>query len=290
MSRPVLLSVTLIVSLSSRPAHAEATSCLQFFPGGRAPTLTNPKLTQRTTLLCNDAFALLASGVTHGPLWSAEHPTTASLEQASHTQREGTFHSDDRIPQADQAQLEDYRKSGYDRGHMTPSGDMPGEQAQQQSFSLANLVPQAAELNRGIWAHIESAVRKLAEQEGELYLITGPAFRGDQIKAIGPNGVLVPTSTWKAVYDPRIHGTGVYVCKNTDQPTCDIVSVTTLIRVAGIDPFPALPDSLKQTVMALPLPEQGRHLPRRGKLEQKPQATGLAAWLLGWLSWLLRTW
>ncbi|MGI4793575.1 MAG: DNA/RNA non-specific endonuclease [Janthinobacterium lividum] len=150
-----------------------------------------------------------------------------SLEQASHTHREGAFHPDDRLPQVDGAQLEDYRKSGYNRGHMTPSGDMPGEQAQQQSFSLANMVPQTAELNRGIWARIESAVRKLTEQESELYLVTGPAFRGDQIKSIGPNGVLVPTSTWKAVYDPRVRGTGVYVCKNTDQPTCDIVSITT---------------------------------------------------------------
>ncbi|MGI4800411.1 MAG: DNA/RNA non-specific endonuclease, partial [Janthinobacterium lividum] len=173
MSRHLFFSLALVVSLSPRLTHAEGIGCLQFFPGGRAPALTNPKLIQRTTLLCNDAYAALASGVTHGPLWSAEHPTAASLEQASHTQREGTFHPDDRLPQADQAQLEDYRKSGYDRGHMTPSGDMPGEQAQQQSFSLANMVPQTAELNRGIWARIESAVRKLAEQEGELYLVTG---------------------------------------------------------------------------------------------------------------------
>jgi hypothetical protein len=91
---------------------------------------------------------------------------------------------------------------------MAPSGDMPTEDAQQQSFSLANMVPQTAELNRGIWAGVEMAVRTLAEREGELFLVTGPAFHGEQIRSIGSDGVLVPTSTWKAVYDPKANGTG----------------------------------------------------------------------------------
>ena len=113
-------------------------------------------------------------------------------------------------------------------------------------------------------------MRRLAEQEGELYVVTGPAFHGRQLSSIGPDGVLVPTSTWKAVYDPRAEGTGVYVCRNSQQPTCDIVPVATLARVVGIDPFPALPDRLKRQAMALPPPEdsphaRGGHKPRHHK-------------------------
>ena len=74
--------------------------------------LVNPRLAQRTTLLCNDAYAALASGITHGALWSAEHPTAASLAEAGETGRTNLFHPDDRLPFADQAQLEDYRRSG----------------------------------------------------------------------------------------------------------------------------------------------------------------------------------
>ena len=121
---------------------------------------------------------------------------------------------------------------------MTPSGDMPDEHAHGQTFSLANMVPQTAELNRGVWEGVESAVRHLAEREGELYVVTGPGFHGDRLSSIGPDGVLVPTSTWKAVYDPRAGGAGVYVCKNTDQPTCDTVPVAALVRVVDIDPLP----------------------------------------------------
>ncbi len=204
---------------------------------------------------------MLASGITHGALWSAEHPTAESLAAARSTPRQGAFHSDDRLPPDYQAQLDDYRRSGYDRGHMTPSGDMPDDQAQQQSFSLANMVPQTPALNRGLWERIESAVRGLAVREGELYVVTGPAFQGQRLQSIGPDAVLVPTSTWKAVYDPRAHGAGVYVCLNTQQPSCSTVSVATLARVVGVDPFPALPDAIKQTAMTLPPPSPSHYSP-----------------------------
>ena len=252
----------LVLAALATPAAALAqppAACPQNSPGGRLPVLVNPRLAPRTTLLCNDAYAALASGLTHGPLWSAEHLTAASLAVARTTTREGEFHPDDRLPPADQAQLEDYRGSGFDRGHMTPSGDMPGEQAQQQSFSLANMVPQTAVLNRGVWEGIESAVRDLAVGEGELFVVTGPAFAGRRLKSIGPDAVLVPSSTWKAVYDPRTGGAGVYVCHNTTRPACSTVSVATLVQGVGIDPFPALPPAAKATLMPLPPPNASHY-------------------------------
>ena len=166
------------------------------------------------------------------------------------------------MPPADQAQLADYRASGFDRGHMTPSGDMPTASAQAESFSLANVVPQTAPLNRGMWEGIESAVRTMAEPEGDLYLVTGPAFVGTDLQAIGADGVLVPTSTWKAVYDPRAAGAGVYVCQNTAQPRCAVVSIDQLVRVVGIDPFPSLPPGVKAVAMTLPEPADNPYAPR----------------------------
>ena len=260
-----LLAITLALLAAPLTALAQKSAqdaaCPEFFPAGQPPALVNPRLAERTTLLCNDAYAVLASGVTRGPLWSAEHPTAASLAAARDTPRQGEFHPEARLPPEDRAQLGDYRRSGYDRGHMAPSGDMPDDRAQQQSFSLANMVPQTGILNRGLWADIESAVRDLAVAQGELYLVTGPAFQGRQIKSIGPNGVLVPTSTWKAVYDPRAGATGVYVCRNTARPTCGTVSVAALTDQVGIDPSPALPDAVKQAAMALPPASPGRYNP-----------------------------
>ncbi len=267
----MLARLLLVLALSAAPAVvlAQPAACPQFSPGGQLPALTNPRLAQRTTLLCNDAYAALASGVTHGALWSAEHPTAASLAEARETGRVNLFHPDDRLPPADQAQLEDYRRSGYDRGHMTPSGDMPGGQAQEQSFSLANMVPQTPQLNRGVWEGIESAVRDLAVREGELYVVTGPAFAGQQVASIGPDGVLVPTSTWKAVYDPRAGGAGVYVCQNTARPTCTTISVATLVQEVGVDPFPALPAATKAVLAPLPAPKAGPYARSGGRRHRR---------------------
>ncbi len=258
-----LLTLGLALLAPSALALAQAPACPQLFAGGQPPVLLNPKLGQRTTLLCNDAYAVLASGVTRGALWSAEHPTTASLDAARATPREGQFHVEDRLPPGDQAQLEDYRRSGFDRGHMAPSGDMPDAQSQQQTFSLANMVPQTAKLNRGVWAGIEMAVRHLAQRRGELFIVTGPAFQGQDLKSIGPDGVLVPSATWKAVYDPRSGRAGAYVCSNTSAPRCGTMSIGTLAGTIGIDPFPALPDSVKGTAMTLPRPEASHYARRR---------------------------
>ena len=259
------------LSAGAGSALAQPAACPQFFPGGQQPALVNPRLAQRTTLLCNDAYAALASGVTHGPIWSAERPTAGSVGAARDTVRASQFYADPRLPPADQAQLEDYRRSGFDRGHMTPSGDMPNGQAQQQSFSLANMVPQTPELNRGVWAGIETAVRDLAARQGELYVVTGPAFQGQQIQSIGANGVLVPSATWKAIYSPRSGGTGVYVCANTSKPRCGVVSVATLTSMVGIDPFPALPAKMKATAIALPTADTGRHgSSTQGRRQRQP--------------------
>ena len=261
--RPLAFALALLTAPVA--ALPQPNACPQFFPGGELPALVNPQLGQRATLLCNDPYAVLASGVTHGAIWSAERLTKASLAAARDTPREGEFHADDRLPRADQAQLDDYRRSGYDRGHMTPSGDMPDDQAQQQSFSLANIVPQTAELNRGPWVGIESAVRRFAVRRGELYVVTGPAFQGQRVQSIGPDGVLVPTATWKAIHDPRSGGTGAYLCSNTAAPSCEVVSVAALARDTGVDPFPAVPDGAKQAAMALPPPEHSPYASGRGR-------------------------
>src|ERR1700712_2193867 len=256
------------------PSPAQAAACEQLFAGGRAPALLNARLAQRPTALVNSAYAVLASGVTRGPLWSAEHLTADSLARARNTPRHGVFHEDERLPPDDRAMVSDYTRSGYDRGHMTPSGDMPGTEAQQQSFSLANIVPQTPQLNRDVWEGIESAVRRLAEDHGELYVVTGPVFQGGQLQAL-KGRVLVPTSTWKAIYDPSLPGAAAYMCTNVSRPTCTHLSIAALERETGIDPFPAVTIAVKQTQMRLPPPEPGRY--RRSGQKHPPPHHGLFA-------------
>jgi len=243
--------------------------CAGLFADGQPPALLNPELGRQTRPLCFRAFAVLHSGLTRGPLWSAEHLMRDDIESARTLQRVDAFHPESALPPGERAELSDYTRSGFDRGHMAPSGDMPDPQAQAQSFSLANMVPQAPDLNRKTWAGIESAVRTLAVRHGALYVVSGPIFAGKDLQAL--NGrVLVPTEVFKAVYDPTIDGAGAYVCRNVDPTRCHTVSIAVLERRTGIDPFPSLSDPVKSRPMKLPRPTPygyGRHH-QRSLLEQ----------------------
>lgn len=235
-------------SLAGTAAHAA--SCPQLFAKGVPPAVLSETVRSGTVMLCNDQYAVLASEQTRGPLWSAEDLTEENLEIADQMQRHDSFQPDTRLPPGMQSFTPDYSRSHFDRGHMTPSGDEAGAEAQKQSFLLSNIVPQTPELNRGPWEGVESAVRGWAREEGEIFVVTGPGY--DQFKTIGAHHIPVPTVTWKAVYDPAGNGTGAYVCLNTAHPSCRITSVATLTRLVNIDPFPALPPSMKDHVGAMP--------------------------------------
>ncbi|MFT8732320.1 MAG: DNA/RNA non-specific endonuclease [Acetobacter fabarum] len=255
MVRPMRVVLVFFVWCSvAVPAWAVEEQCQAFGVNAQLPALTNPRLERGTTLLCNLGYAALVSTVSHGPLWAAEHLRANDLAAAADLPRKGHFYADPRWPGG--AALSDYRRTKpYDRGHMAPSGDQPTLQAQQETYALSNIVPQASVLNKGIWARMEHKVRLLAEREGELYVVTGPAFHLRPIATQGHDHVYVPSSVWKAVYSPTRGRAGVYVCKNRPvHPHCDQVSVQTLIRNTGVDPFPAVPAQVKAQVWHLPSP------------------------------------
>ncbi len=261
MSRPssAALAATLAVGFgllgAVAPVSADAapSACPEHFYAGQEPDLYNPKLAVGARDLCFIAFGVEHSAQTRTPLWSAEHLTRDNLEAARGLPREGVFHAEPGLPADEAADLGDYRRSGYDRGHMSPNGDMPTLEAQQQSFSLANMVPQAPVLNRQLWERIESGVRHWAVRADELYVVTGPVFQGQNLQAL--NGrVLVPTLIYKAIYDPGGNRAGVYLVRNADDSDYTVLSIDQLTRLTGIDVFPALPSDVKAHATDLPAP------------------------------------
>ena len=123
---------------------------------------------------------------------------------------------------------------------MAPDADMPDDQAQRDSCDLANAVPQAPRLNRGIWARIEEQVRRLALFHGDVYVVTGPGFSGSPA-AIGPDDVLVPDWTWKAVFVPATGEHEAWVCSNVWATVCDEEPIAAVERRFGVNVFPDEP-------------------------------------------------
>ncbi|WP_207485425.1 DNA/RNA non-specific endonuclease [Arenibaculum pallidiluteum] len=262
-----LLAASLIaLILVGQPANAADAACPQHFHGSSAPEIANPKLAPKTRLLCFRAFAVLHSGLTRTPLWVAERLTHSGLQRAADTPREDSFHPEARLPADERAELADYARSGFDRGHLAPAADMPSKPAQAESFSLANMVPQDPQSNRGVWAGIEAVARDLARDGGEAFVVSGALFEGETLRRINER-VFVPTRLWKAIYVPRTGLAGAYVVENGPVQEWREVSIKELSTIAGINPFPALQGSARTRVVDLPDPR----LPgerRRGKTPQ----------------------
>lgn len=232
---------------------AKTPSCTNHFLEGQAPVITSASLAKKTTMLCNEAYAVTYSGVSRTPIWSAEHLTAQRIEEAGRLKRINSFHEEERLPPADRSELTDYVRTGYDRGHMAPSGDMPTENAQYESFSLANMIPQNPKNNQILWEGIEEATRELTREDKEVYVVTGPIFAGNNLQRI--NGrVLVPTSVYKAIYDPVRKQAGAYVTPNAPGMEYQTLSIADLEKRININVFPKLSSEIKSVKMAMPVP------------------------------------
>ena len=247
----VMFIIAVVLSISSAYAD-DFTQCSQSFYGGVYPEFSNTKLSNNTQALCMDGFAVMYSGVSRTPLWSAEYLTRKRLQQAKEIDREDSFHEESQLPQSMRAQLSDYSGSGYDRGHLAPNGDMANRSQQYDSFSLANIAPQSPRNNRYIWRNIESATRYLTQQYGEVYTVTGVAFTDKKAKQLAGR-VLVPSHFFKAVYIPASNQAGVYYTPNDESERIEIISIDELTAKIGIDVLPVLDAKTKAQALDLPL-------------------------------------
>ena len=193
------------VTATAQPTHFA--SCPQFFPGGKAPAL---QLHSHERELCFSGFAVLHNGSTKTPVFVAERLNRQALQQAQGLQRSDKFYADARLPRAERSELDDYKRSGFSRGHMAPAADMSTPEAMAQSFSLANMVPQNQVHNAGAWSQVEQATRKYAlRARGDVYVFTGPVF-SKNASTIGAGKVAVPDHLFKLVYDASTGKSWVY--------------------------------------------------------------------------------
>jgi len=243
MSRLIRIAALVVaLATSGMPLAADNFSaCPQFFANGKPPAVA-AKSGNRA--LCYDAFAILHSGESKTPVFVAERLSREALSD-THQKRSNKFFADARLPSAERATLDDYAGSGFDRGHMAPAGDMRSAEAMAQSFSLANMVPQAPEHNRGVWAKtVEDATRRYAERAtGNVYVITGPYFVPSiaQSLSIGMGHVHIPKYLHKLVYDQNKNKAWAYWQENDNATRGSApISYAELMKRTGIEFLPGV--------------------------------------------------
>ena len=115
------------------------------------------------------------------------------------------------MPEEFRAKLNDYFRSGYDRGHQVPAADCKFSQAaMDDTFFLSNMCPQVgAGFNRDYWAHFEDFCRRLTGKYPSVRIVTGPLYLPKReadgkwrvsYEVVGnPPNVAVPTHFYKVI-------------------------------------------------------------------------------------------
>ena len=252
--RKVLLFALLLTHFS---AYALFEQCKELFPNQQIPT--SPQVGRD---LCFDGFAIYYSPQDKKPIYTIEKLHHKQF-LAPHPRRTNQFYEEARLPFAERAQLSDYRGSGYDRGHNAPAGDMHTDQSMAQSFSLANMMPQARQNNQGIWSkNVEEPTRQYIKRaSGDVYVYTGSVGNSG---SIGSGRVTIPSHLFKLVYDPNKNLAWAYWIENTNEATMSPpISYGELVQKTGID-------------FQLPLKSQATS-PKSAE-NIKPKATPIGAW------------
>lgn len=187
---------------------------------------------------------------THNPNWVAWELTAD--EATGDEPRYNTFVADENVKGC--ASPDDYRNTGYDRGHMAPAGDMKwNQEAMRQSFYMTNIAPQAGVLNRGAWKKLEEKCRQRAINDSAIVIVCGPV-PGDPVNMrIGTTGVVVPERFFKVILSPYTSTPQAigFIMPNGNVPggmQTHAMSVDEVERITGYDFFSALPDEIENEI------------------------------------------
>ncbi|AIM59666.1 endonuclease [Cellulophaga lytica] len=147
------------------------------------------------------------------------------------------------------ADWRNYKRSGYDRGHLCPAGDRRfALQAYNETFYTSNITPQKNDFNAGVWNRLEKKVRQWVKRDKELYVVTGGVLKG-RMDEIGDEDVAVPNYFYKIVAKGKGDNLNVIAFlfphkESKKELSSFVVSVDKIEKETGIDFFEALP---KQT-------------------------------------------
>ncbi len=185
------------------------------------------------------------------PNWVGYELTTEELEGSA--SRRSNFEEDPDV-EGRKVDTRDYTRSGYDRGHMAPAGDMKwSETTMSESFLMSNVCPQAHELNRGRWKELEELIREWSYRDGSLLITCGPIVP-EHPQTIGRSKVAVPDRFFKVVAAPYLDRPKAigFIFENNDdrQPSLRelAIPVDSVERVTGIDFFYNLPDPIENEI------------------------------------------
>jgi len=202
------------------PAHATIGIAYQMLLGNPSNASAHTNVHSHY-LIQRDVEALDYNDTRRQPNWASWNLTT---DDTGTSGRSPDFFADTNLPPDFYwVQPTDYSGSGYDRGHLCPSGDRTVSVAlNEETFLMSNMMPQAPDNNQGVWANLETYCRTLAAAGNEVLITCGPeGFSGASTASAGQ--ILIASNVWKIIV--------VVPTGSGDSPS----SITTATRVIAVN-------------------------------------------------------
>jgi endonuclease G, mitochondrial len=209
-----------------------------------------PKPTPQNQIIKHTGYTLSYNTTYHIANWVAYELTA---EETVPVVTRNNHFVPDPLLKSGSASNEDYKGSGYDRGHLAPSADMCySYQAMVESFYLSNITPQTPSFNRGIWEKLEKQVRQWAIDDKAVLIVTGTVLTKG-LPTIGFDRITVPALFYKVILDyteTDIKGIAFIIPNEGSQEPLQRYAVTidSVEKLTGNDFFYQLPEDQQRVI------------------------------------------
>lgn len=186
------------------------------------PTSATSDLVMMDNYLIDQGYYVESYNSTKGePNWVSWHLDATNITGV--TGRTDDFAGFSGLPAAwYQVESNSYSGSGFDRGHNCPSADRTSSvDANDATFLMTNMIPQAPQNNQQTWANLENYIRDQVVAGYEAYIIMGSYGSGgtgsiNTATTVNNGHVNVPSNVWKvAIIIPAGNGDISRITANT---------------------------------------------------------------------------
>lgn len=257
-SKKIITAIALVITL------------IGYYLEKQASEKNIPVITEENTSSRNEQFDFFPSSTTNQIVhhnyyslsYSEEHEQAEWVAYALHkkdiayTNFKRPFFVSDPNVRTTSASWKNYKRSGYDKGHLCPAGDRKFSlKAFDETFYTSNITPQKHKFNAGIWNKLEQKTRYWAKKYKHLYVVTGGVLDANPLKTIGKERVTVPHAFYKVLLDytkPEIKVIAFLIPhKESKKPLSDfVISIDELEKITKLDFFPNLPNDIENKLEA----------------------------------------
>lgn len=174
-----------------------------------------------------------------------------SKKHLTYDDRKRPYFIEDPKVKTKSADWRNYKRSGYDRGHLCPAGDRRfSEFAYNETFYTSNISPQDRKFNAGVWNQLENKIRQWVKKSGTHFVITGGVLESG-LDEIGDEGVDVPKYYYKILAKGSAKNLKVIAFLMENKPSSKaikefVVTIDEVEKRTGIDFFTELSDEIEK--------------------------------------------